>query len=157
MNDYPYIFEAPIVPHSMGSYAYSVTFLPDEIVEQLPLDTYPRLRIKGEIGHMPFAGACQPTGGRWYLLLSKKFLKKGGFEVDDWVVVRFCVADQDAVDVPSLLSTALAQELQAKATWDKLTPGKKRGLAYRVSSAKTEPTQMRRVAKVIEMLVLGTV
>ena len=155
MDDYPYIFDAPIVPHSVGNYHYNVVFLPVEIHDQLPFDTYPRLRIKGEVGHMPFAGAFQPTGGRRYLLLSKKFLKKGGFEIDDWLTVRFQIDDQDAVDVPELLDKALSQEPQAKATWDKLSPGKKRGLAYRVSSAKTEPTQMRRVEKVLEMLVLG--
>ncbi|MEM6451227.1 MAG: YdeI/OmpD-associated family protein [Cyanobacteria bacterium P01_D01_bin.105] len=88
-------------------------------------------------------------------MLSKKFLKQGRFEIDNWLTVRFQIDDQDAVDVPDLLNQALSQEPQAKATWDRLSPGKRRGLAYRVSSAKTEPTQMRRVAKVIEMLVLG--
>ncbi|MEM6451228.1 MAG: hypothetical protein AAF703_13035 [Cyanobacteria bacterium P01_D01_bin.105] len=64
MDEYPYVFDAPIVPHSFGKYNYNVVFLPAEMHEQLPFETYPNLRIRGEVGHMPFSGAFRPTGGR---------------------------------------------------------------------------------------------
>lgn len=154
MDDFPYIFDSPIVPHSVGRYHYSVVFLPAEMNEDFPFQQYPRLRIEAEVGNAPFSGAWQPTGGRWYLLLSKKFLKKAGFEIGDWVTVRFRIADQDAVDVPEALQHALEQDEYAKAVWEKLTPGKRRGFAYRVSSAKTKQTQTRRALEVLEQLLL---
>jgi len=110
------------------------------------------LRIEAEVGSIPFSGAWQPTGGRWYLLLSKKFLKKCGFDLGDWVSVRFRIADQNAVAVPESLRLALEQDAYAKAIWDELTPGKRRSFAYRVLSAKRAPTQARRVSEVLEKL-----
>ncbi|MEM6869113.1 MAG: YdeI/OmpD-associated family protein, partial [Cyanobacteria bacterium P01_C01_bin.121] len=68
--------------------------------------------------------------------------------------VRFRIADQDAVDVPEALQHALEQDEYAKAVWEKLTPGKRRGFAYRVSSAKTKQTQTRRALEVLEQLLL---
>lgn len=155
MSDFPHSFDSPIVTHSVGPYAYNVVFLPVEMNEDLPFAQYPRLRIEGEVGELPFSGALQPVRGRWYLLLSKKKMKAGGFELGEWVHVRFCVADQDAVDVPERLGLALEKNQYAMETWEKLSAGKRRGLAYRVASAKTAPTQTRRVSEVIEMLVLG--
>ncbi|MEO1622138.1 MAG: YdeI/OmpD-associated family protein [Cyanobacteria bacterium J06632_3] len=155
MSDFPYIFDAPIVPHDLGSYAYSVAFLPEEMSSELPFKAYPRLRIQAEISNVPFSGAFQPVGGRWYLLLSKRFMKKGGFELGDWVTVRFRIGDQNAVDVPDVLRVALEQDPHAMAVWKKLSPGKRRGFAYRVGSAKRLPTQQRRVAEVMEKLMIG--
>ncbi|MEL6939842.1 MAG: YdeI/OmpD-associated family protein [Cyanobacteria bacterium J06598_1] len=153
MEDFPYIFDSPIVPHSVGKYHYAVVFLPSEMNEELPFKQYPRLRIEAEVGNAPFSGAWQPTKGRWYLLLSKKFMKKGGFELGDWVTVCFRIADQDAVNVPEALRLALEQDAHAMAIWEKLSAGKRRGFAYRVSSAKTSPTQVRRASEVLETLI----
>lgn len=154
MDDFPYIFDSPIVPHSFGRYNYSVVFLPVEMNEELPFKKHPNLRIEAEIGNSLLSGAWRPNGGRWYLLLSKKFMKKSGFELGDWVTVRFRIADQDAVDVPEVLRLALDQDEYAKIIWEKLSSGKRRGFAYRVSSAKTAPTQARRVSEVLEKLML---
>jgi len=155
MPDFPHSFDAPIVPHCVGPYTYSVVFLPVELNEDLPLAQHPRLRIEGVVGELSFSGALQPVRGRWYLLLSKKKMKAGGFELSEWVHVRFRVADQDAVDVPEMLRLALEENQYAMDTWENLSAGKRRGLAYRVASAKRAPTQTRRVSEVIEMLVLG--
>lgn len=157
MSDFPHTFDSPIVQHSVGPYTYAVVFLPEEMNEELPFGQFPRLRIRGQIGPLPFSGAFQPVRGRWYLLLSKKKMKAGGFVIGDWVHVAFRIDDQEAVEVPDRLRLALEDNHLARATWEKLSAGKRRGLAYRVSSAKTAPTQKRRVAAVIEMLVLGTV
>ncbi|MEM9948570.1 MAG: YdeI/OmpD-associated family protein [Cyanobacteria bacterium P01_D01_bin.36] len=153
MDDFPFIFDSPIVPHSFGTYNYAVVFLPEEMSEDLPFQQYPNLRIEAEVGSSPFSGAWRPTGGRWYLLLSKKFLKKSGFDIGDWVTVRFRIADQNAVDMPESLRLALEQDDHARAIWENLTPGKRRSFAYRVSSAKTAPTQARRVTEVLEKLI----
>jgi len=155
MTDFPYFFDSPIVSHDWGKFAYSVVFLPEDMQAELPFDQFPRLRVEAEVGNTSFSGAFQPANGRYYLLLSKRFLKSAGLELGDWVTVRLRIADQDAVDVPSVLQRALEEDGHAKAMWEKLTPGKRRGLAYRVASAKTQPTQQRRVAELMEKLALG--
>ncbi|MEL7352054.1 MAG: YdeI/OmpD-associated family protein [Cyanobacteria bacterium P01_A01_bin.116] len=157
MSDFPFVFDSPLVQHDVGTYAYTVVFLPAEMTEELPFQDYPRLRIRGEVGGAPFSGAFQPVRGRWYLLLSKQFRRKAKLEVGDWVSVRFQIEDQNAVDVPDELRLALAENKYAMDTWETLSAGKRRGLAYRVATAKTAPTRQRRVASVIEMLVLGEV
>lgn len=157
MTDVPYIFDSPIVSHDWGKFTYSVVFVPEDLQANLPFDQFPRLRIEAEIGNRPFFGAFQPMNGRYYLLLSKRFLKSAGLELGDWVTVRLRIADQDAVDVPPALQRALKADGHAKAMWEKLTPGKRRGLAYQVASAKTAPTQTRRASKIIEKILLGEV
>lgn len=138
----------------MGStrYRYTVVFVPQDILEQLPLKEHPRLRISGEINDHPVEAALNPTSGQWYILLSGKLRKKLDIYLGDRVTVRFNIADQDFVDMPELLQIALSRSKPMKKLWDSQTPGKQRGLAYRVLSAKTEATQKKRIVEVFEML-----
>jgi len=88
-------------------------------------------------------------------VLPKKMMKKCGLKIGSDVLVMFRIADQNAVDVPSELERALAANATAKQAWDELTPGKKRGYAYRVSSAKRMETRENRVDEVIDWVVDG--
>ncbi len=65
MTGYPHAFEGRIVHHDVGTYRYTVVFLPTEIAAALPLAEHPRLRFTGEIGDVPLSGAWQPVRGRW--------------------------------------------------------------------------------------------
>lgn len=154
MSFYPYAFEAPVEYHNVGSdrYAYTVIFVPDEIARDLPLKEHPRLRISGEVSDYPIEASLTPVRGRWYILLSKRILNAVDASVGDLLDVRFKVADQDAVDVPEFLSKALETNPDELALWNAATPGKKRGLAYRVASAKTDPTRQKRVDEVFGIL-----
>ncbi|MEL6327735.1 MAG: YdeI/OmpD-associated family protein [Cyanobacteria bacterium J06626_23] len=145
-------FEAPIEYHDFGRMGYTVVYLPEEIREQLPFDEYPRLRVDAEVNEQPIDGAFQPGQGRHYLMLSKRLLKSAELSLGDVVSVNFRVADQDAVTVPDELQRALDANAQTLALWEKLTPGKRRGLAHRVASARTMPTRLKRVAEVIAIL-----
>ncbi len=150
---FPYAFEAPIEYYDFGTMAYTVVYLPRELERELPLDEYPRLRINGEVADRPIEGAWQPGGersdGRWYLMVPRKFMQQASLSLGDEVEVRFEIADQDHVDVPAELRAALDQNDAARAAWAQLTPGKQRGLAYRVDSAKRAETRARRVAEVL--------
>ncbi|MEM7025878.1 MAG: YdeI/OmpD-associated family protein, partial [Pseudomonadota bacterium] len=128
---------------------------PPEMAKDLPLGQHPRLRVSGEIGEISFSGAWQPTRGRWYLMLSKQIMKDGGISLGDWVDVRFRVEDQDSVDVPDLLQRAIDADEVIAAAWQALSPGKRRGLAYRVASAKTSGTRQRRIEEVLDILRTG--
>ena len=142
----PHEFTAEIAAYDFGKYAYHVVWLPAE---------HPRLRVEAEIDGRPHAGAFCPARGGWYLLLSKKVLKALGRALGERVHVRFRVADQDAVDVPIELAFALEANGRARTAWDAATPGKQRGWAYRVGSAKRAETRERRVEGVIDELLRG--
>ena len=142
---YPHAFEAAIVHHNVGTYRYTVVFLDDALVPRLPLDRYPRLRVSGEIGEVPFEGAFQPVRGRWYVMLNKQLMSDGDCSVNDVVEVRFRVEDQDAVDVPTELLQRIAGDSALQNAWQALSPGKQRGIAYHLRSAKTPATKARRL------------
>lgn len=151
---YDYEFEGPVAYHDVGSdrYQYTVVYLPEELIHVLPLDEFPRLRITGEVNDFPFEASLTPVRGAWYILFSKKTLKAINVSVGDAVNVRFGVADQNAVDVPDALQTALNKNKKMSSLWDTLTAGKQRALSHRVASAKTPPTQAKRIAEVFDIM-----
>jgi len=127
--------------------------MPATLEGELPFGQFPRLRIDGEIADVPIANAFMPTGdGRRYLIVSPEVMKSASLSLGDTVSVRFRIADQDHVDVPDSLTLAIDSLQPAKRVWDGLTSGKRRALAFHVSNAKTEPTQAKRIADVIEAL-----
>lgn len=132
---------------------YKVLFMPPLFEEELPFKQYPRLRVEGEIADVPVRGAWMPVGdGRRYFIVSPEVIKQTGLDVGDMVEMRFRIDDQDHVDIPTSLQSALREDDAANALWDKLTAGKKRMFTFHVSSAKTAPTEARRVAEAMEAI-----
>ncbi|MDJ0752097.1 MAG: YdeI/OmpD-associated family protein [Ardenticatenaceae bacterium] len=157
---YQHSFVAHIQEHSLGfnkngELIYTVLFLPDDVIDDLPLDKNPRLRLEGEMHEHPFEGAVQPAKGRWYLLISRTFMKKHNLDLGDSVEVRFNIADQNYVEVPAELKRALDENDEALRVWATLSAGKKRGYAAHVSAAKKSPTRERRALKMIEYILEG--
>lgn len=162
MAYFPHEFTAPLQAHGFGKSSLTVVYLPDDLHEQLPLGERPRLRVEAEIAPADAAeavenrtehcGAFQPSKHGYYLMLGKKTQRAAGVQRGDLVRVRFRVADPDSVDVPEELQTALDGDDDARAVWVDSTAGRKRGLAYRVSSAKRPETRAKRVAEVIKEL-----
>jgi len=155
MLHFPHSFEAMVEPHDLGTYRYTVVFLADDLVPQLPLIDHPRLRISGEINDHPMNGAWQPSRGRWYLMLSKPLLRATGLEIGLTAEVRFRVEPHDQVEMPDALVRALQASAEAQARFDALTAGKQRALSHRVLSAKTAPTEARRVGEALDWLETG--
>lgn len=152
---FPFSFTGPIERHDLGTYGYTVMWLPGDIAAQLPLVEHPRLRIGGELNDHPCTGAWQPSRGRWYLMLGKPLLKATGLSLGCLAELRFRVEDQDAVDVPALLAQTVAANEVAAVRWSVLTPGKQRALSHYVLSAKTTATVSRRVAQCVLWLETG--
>ncbi|MEM9352464.1 MAG: YdeI/OmpD-associated family protein [Planctomycetota bacterium] len=150
-------FETEVVKHAVGTLNYRVVFLDERFHEALPLREHPRLRVRGEVNGVAFDGAWQPVRGRWYLMLGKRLLKSAGVDVGDRVLVAFRVVDQASVEVPDELRRALAANDAALRSWGKLTAGKQRAFAHRVSSAVRAETRAIRVEEVIDALVSGEI
>ena len=140
-DEYPYRFEAHIERYRVGQerkIEYSVVFLAPELELELPFKHYPRLRVVAWIDEVKISGAWIPSGdGRHYMILSPRILKPADLCVGDRIQVRFRIDDQDAVDVPPELLEALTTHSQARQSWEKLTPGKQRGLTHLIHSART--------------------
>jgi hypothetical protein len=157
LSYFDHAFTAILERYSVGRYNYRLVFLPDEIKANLPFDVYPRLRIEGEVADIPINGAWQPIrDGRVYLMVSPEICKQAAIALGDEVEVRFRVADQNAVEVPDELRVALSDH-DATGAWDALTPGKQRGLAYLVASAKIPETRHRRSAEIAGAVKAGDI
>jgi len=155
MSYFPFGFTGPVEHYGLGTYRYTVMWLPEEIAAALPLAEQPRLRISGELNEHPLTGAWQPSRGRWYLMLGKPLLKATGLSVGCLAELRFRVEPPDEVDVPPLLARALQQDERASERWAALTPGKRRALGHHVGSAKTEATAVKRTAQAVTWLATG--
>ncbi|MEM1302983.1 MAG: YdeI/OmpD-associated family protein [Pseudomonadota bacterium] len=132
---------------------YTVVFLPDSVIADLPDPPSSRPRVVGEICGRPFKGGIHPTSdGRAYLIVNKTRQKEAGVTLGDPVHVAFRPDDPDSVDVPPALQSALLDDEDARAVWDGLSPGTKRGFAHKVASAKTAPTIQKRVVEVLAAL-----
>lgn len=132
---------------------FHVLYLPERLATDLPLRRYPRLRVVGEIVDIPVSGAWMPSGdGRHYFIVSPAVRRGTGARLGTLLDMRFVIDDQDRVDVPEVLERALAARPQLRMLWAELSPGKRRGLAHRVTQAKSKSTQERRVQEVLDAL-----
>ena len=156
MSLFTHEFEGPLSTHGVGKSCviwYHVLFMPAHLAKSLPLDVYPRLRITGEIVDIPVAGAWMPTGdGGHYFIVSPAVRKGTGARLGDMLHMRFGIDDQDRVDVPAALDDALKARPDMRAVWERITPGKRRGLAHRVAQAKSSATIQRRIEEVMDTL-----
>ena len=159
MSYFTHEFAAEIALHGVGKsrvITYKALFMPPRFEAELPFKTYPRLRVEGEIADVPVRGAWMPVGdGRRYFIVSPDIKANTGLDVSDEVVMRFRVDDQDHVDVPSSLQSALNSDDAASAQRDKLTAGKKRMFTNHVLSAKTAQTEQRRVDEALAAIIEG--
>ena len=153
MNEFEFHFEGKVDHFDFGKIKYHVLYAPAKLRDRLNLQQHHRLRIDGVVAGIDFHGAFQPAGNkRYYLILSKRFLRSSGLAFGDRVAASFNIADQSAVDVPHEMQNAIDADPIAKKIWHDLTPGKKRGFAYRVKSAKRIETRENRIEEIIEML-----
>jgi hypothetical protein len=157
MSFYEHVFEGRLEQLVFpGKYRYFIVRLPPEVAARLPFDAETRVRASGEINDHPFHGAWVPGGDRPpYLHLSADFVRRLEAAVGDPLEVRFKVEPSDMVEVPAELAEALSADPRAEAVWQGLTPGRRRGLAHMVGSARREETRRKRAATLLADLLAG--
>lgn len=153
MSYFPYDFTDVISLHGVGKarvITYRVLFMPSRFEAVLPFPAFPRLRVEGEIAEVPVRGAWIPVGdGRRYFIVSPTVRANTGLDVGDEVEMRFRIDDQDHVDIPQALDTALGADPDLRVKWDRFTSGKKRMFSHHVASAKSPTTEQRRVSEAL--------
>lgn len=159
MSFYRYSMTGPLELYVIGSKStprvltYKVLFASPELERELPFSKSPRIRIEGEIEDIPVSCAWQPAGDRGhYVMVSPAVVRSLGVAPNDLLTLRFNLAPPDAVEVPDELREAIAKKARRQKLWDALTPGRRRGLAHLVASAKTMPVRLKRAALVVEKL-----
>jgi uncharacterized protein YdeI (YjbR/CyaY-like superfamily) len=97
-----------------------------------------------------------PVGdGRRYFIVSPAIKASTGFDVGDEVEMRFRIDDQDHVDMPDALQRALDRSPDALARWVEMTAGRRRMFTNHVASAKSPPTEQKRIAEALLAIEAG--
>jgi hypothetical protein len=144
------IFDAEIVELDFGRMVYHVVYLPKTVQRRLADGS--RGRVTGTVSGCEFRGAMLPSDGRHYLLLSQKFLKLAGLKLGDTATVQLRPYDPDAVELVPEFQRALTANHTAHRVWQTMTAGARRGLAYRIASAKRPETRLARIEECLDML-----
>lgn len=146
-------FTAKIELLDFGRIGYHVAYLPPRLADKLSLKPKPRPRIAAKIGEQMLNAGLQPSAKGWFIMLSNRLLKEEGFQLGDDIRIEFSMADPNQVDVPDELIIALRRHPRAQAAWNRLTPGRQRGLVHMVNTAKREETREKRILSLLDDLV----
>jgi Bacteriocin-protection, YdeI or OmpD-Associated/Domain of unknown function (DUF1905) len=137
MPYFTHSFEGPVARFGVGKTRkvwYTVLFLPADVEGEREAIPPSRFRVEAEVNGFPASGAFIPAGdGRRYLLLSPELLKQAELKVGNVV-------------------EELSRRAALRKAWAILTPGRQRGAAHFVRTAKTPATRLRRVAEASEVI-----
>ncbi|WP_322894961.1 MULTISPECIES: YdeI/OmpD-associated family protein [unclassified Yoonia] len=141
-------FDGQIEPLVWGDKTYTILRLPREVEEALLAQG--ARRVEGEFGDHPVNLAitrAPPVDGA-FLYAGRSLMDRTGLEPGEIFEVRLRPAPSDAVETPDDLEVALAAAgLSGK--WEAMTAGRRRGMIYKVDSAKSETTRLRRIAALV--------
>jgi Bacteriocin-protection, YdeI or OmpD-Associated len=142
-------FEGRVQPLIWGRSTYTILRLPEAALQALGKTR----RVEGEIADHPvnLALSRAPVVEGVFLWTGQSLLDRIGIRPCEPVEVRLRPAPDDRVDLDPDIEAALITG-GALTTWESLTPGKRRGLLYQIGTAKTEPTRLKRIRKLVEDL-----
>ena len=127
-----------------GCMRFHIVPVPDDVVAKYRAAKVRRL-VGTVNGHPINRGLQFHADGGGFLIFGKAMLAPLGLERGQSAdVVLKPDPRPDELAVPEELSLVLAQDDAARERWETFTPGFRRSLAYYVSSAKTEPTRIKR-------------
>jgi hypothetical protein len=150
MSDWQ-VFEGRVEPLPWGRATHTILRLPADVAEALRASG--ARRVEGEINEHPvnltLSRALVVEG--LFLWAGQSLLDRIGIRPGDPLEVRLRPAPSDAVDTPDDVELALRQAGRTD-TWEALTPGRRRGLLYRVETARTAPNRAKRIAALVAAL-----
>lgn len=150
MTDY-INFEGKVVSIQWGDSTYTVLPLPDEVTAAFTAQG--AKRVEGEFNDHPvnLALTKAPVIDQTFIWAGKSLLQACGITPGEQIDVRLRKADPNEVDLPADLTNAIRSAGLSDA-WSALTPGKQRGLLYRVKTAKRAETRTKRIAELLKDL-----
>lgn len=150
----PISFSTKLIQENRAYVTYSLV-LPFEWAETLWKAKLKR--VKGTINGVVFERAITRDGAHGYCLwFGKSSLKELKMRVGMEVALTiYPDLTPEVVTLPEELAEVLAQDEEGNQHWQKLTPGKQRGLAYYVDSAKSIDTRINRAFDMVNKLKTG--
>ena len=142
-------FEGRVEPLVWGKSAYTILRIPPAVLDALGNAK----RVEGEIAEHPvnLAPTCAPVVEGSFLWAGQSLLDRIGLAPGDVVEVRLRPAPDDLVDVPDDVAAAL-RVAGAMSSFENRAPGKRRGLLYKVATAKMAATRQKRIAALVAEL-----
>ncbi len=144
-------FEGEIEPVTWGRATHTILRVPVAVAREL--EAAGASRVEGEIAEYPvnlrLTRATEVDGV--FVWAGKSLLDAAGLRPGERVTVRLRAAPDAAVELPTDIAAVLRAE-GLTAAWEALTPGRRRGLLYKVSTAKKAKTRARRIAELIETI-----
>lgn len=126
--------------------------LPADLADTL--DAAGARRVIGTLNEQPISRGIQRTkDGVRFLLFGRTALRDLGVAYGDTVVLEIAADPKpDAVDLGPEFEAALEDDPEAAARFATFTPGRRRSLAYYVTSAKRPATREKRALELTEKL-----
>ena len=148
---FPAAFAAPVLRFEDGMRMHYVP-LPDDVADRL--DAEGARRVVGTLNDQPISRGVQRTkDGVRFLLFGREAMRALGIGYGDTAVLELAPDPApDQVDLGPELEAALDEDPEAAARFATFTPGRRRSLAYYVTSAKRPATRERRAAELAEKL-----
>ncbi|MGI8811336.1 MAG: YdeI/OmpD-associated family protein [Pyrinomonadaceae bacterium] len=148
----PVKFTAPLETseYAAGWHFISVS---REIGERFQTDGRTRRVVCTLNGKLSIQCALMPSGGSFFILVSKKVRTAVGIEAGDTVKLSL-VPDTSkyGLPMPEEFAEALAQDLDGDRLFHILTPGKQRSLIFAVTSGKDVDRRIHRALIIVEHL-----
>jgi hypothetical protein len=141
-------FEGRVEVIMWGRATYTVLRLPADVAGKLA--ALGAKRVEGEMNDHPvnLALSRAPVVEGVFLWTGKSLLARLAIKPGEALEVRLRKAVSDEVDTPDDVVSALRAAGQAE-RWNRLTPGRRRGLLHQISTAKTAATRIRRIASIV--------
>jgi hypothetical protein len=141
-------FEGRIEAVVWGRASYTLMRLPPDVADAL-LDAGAK-RVEGEMNEHPvnLALTRAPVVEDVFLWTGQSLLERIGVAPGDVLEVRLRPVPDDRVDLPGDLALALAEAGVAD-RWEALTPGRRRGMLYKLDTARTASTRAKRIAALV--------
>ncbi len=142
-------FEGRIETLDWGRATYTILRLPPGAAAALA----GARRVEGEFADHPVnLGLSRAPGvDGVFLWAGQTLMDRIGLAPGETFEVRLRPAPDDMVDTPPDVAVALSAA-GVTAAWETLTPGKRRGLLYKIDTARTAPTRAKRIAALVTEL-----
>ncbi len=141
-------FEGAVQPTTWGRATHTFLRVPPGVANALSATG--AKRVEGEINENPVNLAlsrASATEGA-FLWSGRSLLNRIGVEPEEPPEVRLRPESDDLVDIPDDVQIAL-RAARLTDRWNALSAGKRRGLLYKVATAKTHATRAKRIAMLV--------
>lgn len=97
--------------------------------------------------------ALMPSDDGWFILANKEVSKKLGLQIGSKVKITIEKDHSEfGMEMPESFRVLMEQDLEGKAYFDKLTPGKQRNLIYIAGKVKNIDSQLRKGMAIMDHL-----